>query len=158
MKTKWLIPIMCILMAGCSENMTPTASLLSGSNIQLEENSVEYVGRLGLQADGINFGLQSTWADEAEDMAQFYGVFITQELTNDPNLPVLGKMYLGAQATINLDNDGGLYGPILGTSIEVGGIEVITEFQYRHFNEALAALNGQQEDKYRLIIGPKFKF
>lgn len=158
-KLLFLITIICLLLfAGCSDSMRPTVSMLSGSNIELDEESVEYIGRIGIQNDGMNFGLQSTWADDAEEQNQSYGVYITQELTNDPNLPVLGKMYLGAQASLNLDNDGGSYGPIVGTIIDVGGIEIVTEFQYRHFNDALAALNSEREDKYRVIVGPKFKF
>ena len=152
-----LLVIAILLIAGCGEQMRPTVSLLSGSNVDIEENSVEYIGRLGLQVDTVNFGLMTTMADDAEDRDPFYGVFITQELI-DPNLPVIGKVYLGAQATINLDNDGGQYGPIVGTSINLGGIEVCTEFQYRHYNEALSALQSESGDKYKVIVGPKFKF
>jgi len=153
-----------ILLTGCGENLSPTASLLTGRNIRLENETTEYVGRLGLTVDDTEFGLASIYFDqfEADDDdadLQNYGVYILQNLhIVDPNIPLIGKPYIGAQATVDLDNDGGLYGIIVGSVTELGSVEILTEFQTRHYLDAIAALHGESEDKYKVIVGPRFRF
>jgi hypothetical protein len=156
---KLIIPAVCLLLLmGCSQTMTPTVSLLTGTNVEMENEDMEYVGRVGLQVDKTAFGLATHYLDNTEIDQQFYGVYIIQDLISDPNAPFLGNWYIGAQATLNLENKGGQYGPILGTRSYLGGIEILTEFQYRHYNQALATLEGKDEDKYKVITGPQFRF
>jgi len=149
---------MALLVAGCSENLRPTASFLTGRNVEIEGESEEYVGRIGAQIDRVDFGLAATWLNKAKENRQAYGVYILQQFINDPNLPVLGNAYIGAQATLNLEEDTGFYGPIIGTSTYLGGVEILTEFQYRHYDDAIKAIQGETEDKYKIFIGPKFQF
>lgn len=155
---KMIIPIVCILLlTGCSQTMTPTASLLSGNDAEIESGDIEYVGRLGVQIEKTEFGLATHYLDNTEIDQQFYGVYVIQDLITDPNAPILGNWYIGAQATIDVKNDGGMYGPILGMKSYLGGIEILTEFQPRHYNKALKLLEGT-EDEDKIFIGSRFKF
>jgi len=155
---KLLILMVCLLLCGCSESVRPTASLLTGTNVEMEQEDMEYVGRLGLQIDKSEIGIATYYLDNTDIDQQYYGVYVLQDLIQDPNAPVLGNWYIGAQATLDVESDGGQYGPILGMRSFLGGIEILTEFQYRHYNQALAVLEGVSEDKYKVIVGPRFKF
>jgi hypothetical protein len=147
-----------IFIAGCNEQMAPTISLLSGGNVDFDTQGEEYIGRVGAQIDKTEIGMSSQWIQGTENNQQNFGVYVIQDLIFEPNTPLLGNWYLGAQATIDFDSDGGIYGPIVGTKSYLGGIEILTEFQYRHYNEALKALEESNDDKYRIFIGPRFKF
>ena len=161
---KLLIVLALVLLVGCSSQVRPTASLLTGRNIELENETTEYVGRVGLSVEQSEFGLSTIYLDRFEDGdseadLQTYGVYVLQNLQlADPNIPLLGRPYIGAQATLDLDDDGALYGLIVGSVTELGGIEILTEFQTRHYDEAMKALQGETEDKYKIIVGPRFKF
>src|SRR4030043_284622 len=135
---KTLLLLILLLVAGCSEQMKPTATLLTGGAVDFANEGEEYVGRIGVQVDKTEAGIASQWLQNSEDDQQNYGVYVIQDLISDPNAPLLGNWYLGAQATINFDTEGGVYGPILGTKSYVGGVEILTEFQYRHYNQALS--------------------
>jgi len=156
--------LICILLVGCSEEITPTASLLTGRNVELENESTEYIGRLGVEVEGTEVGLSTIYLDRFEDGdseadLQTYGVYVIQNLQIvDPNMPLIGKPYIGAQATLDLDDDGALYGLIIGSVTNLGGVEILTEFQTRHYDDAMKALQGESEDKYKIIVGPRFKF
>jgi hypothetical protein len=150
--------VVLFVFAGCGEQLTPTAALLTGDNVQVDGEGVEYVGRLGVQYEKTQAGLMSQWLSETDDDQQFYGLYIQQDLISDPNAPLLGNWYVGGQVSLDFDNDGGTYGPYIGTKSYIGGIEILTEFHYRHFNKALAALNDDDKDKYKLYIGPAFRF
>lgn len=159
MKRLFTIIIMAVVMAlGCNGSLTPTASLMTGSNIQLEENTIEYTGRLGVQADMTNFGLASTWLDNTEHNEQTFGIYATQELMNDPNIPLVGRLYIGGQVTCDFDSDGGRYGPFLGVINELGGVEINTEFSYFHYNDVWAELQGDSRDQWKVTVGPKIYF
>lgn len=153
-----------LLVAGCGEQFQPTAALLTGRNIDLESETTEYIGRLGIAFEQTEFGLETIYldifdADDDDADLQTYGVYILQNLQIvDPNIPLIGRPYLGAQATLDLDNDGGLYGLFLGSITELGGVDILTEFQTRHYNEAIKVLQGESEDKYKIIVGPRFRF
>ena len=163
MVRKILIMACVLLIFGCSESVRPTATLLTGRNVELENETTEYIGRLGLNIKDSEFGLASIYFDENSDDddadLQTYGVYVLQNLKIvDPNTPLIGRPYIGVQATIDLDDDGGMYGLIIGSVNYLGGIEILTEFQTRHYDEAIRALHGESEDKYKIIVGPRFKF
>ena len=148
-----------LLLVGCG--LTPTATLLTGQNVEFEETTTEYVGRLGVLVEQTEFGFASNWWTRTEENQHAYGVYVLQKLINDPNMPILGGSYIGAQAlvTVDLDNDGGKYGPILGTTVNIGGVEILTEFHYVWYNDALeAALQEGTSDEYKIYVGPRFKF
>lgn len=145
-----------LLLVGCG--LTPTATLLTGQSVEFEENTTEYVGRLGVVAEQTEFGFASNWWTRTEENQHAYGVYVLQKLINDPNVPILGGSYLGAQVTVDLDKDSGMYGPILGTVVNIGGIDILTEFHYLHYDDTLKALQNETSDKYKIYVGPRFKF
>jgi hypothetical protein len=157
MLRKILISIVILLIMGCSKSMVPTASLLSGSQVQFESDEIEYVGRLGVTVENIQFGLASHYLDNSEIDQQYYGVYIIQDVISEPNLPVIGNWYVGAQATLDLDNDGGMYGPIVGFRNTLGSLEILTEYQPRHYNKALALLEDTPNEDL-IYMGMTFYF
>lgn len=157
---KWVIGVclsLLCLFAGCEEGTQTAVTFLTGTNVEFEEETVEYIGRVGPSfSKGLELGFASNWCGETD--RQTYGVYAIQALALDPNTALLSNVYLGAMVTVDFDDDGGMYGPIIGTVTNYGGIEIVTEFQYREYNEALSSLEGNTEDKYKVYIGPRFKF
>ena len=144
-----------LLVAGCQDSLTPTATLLSGTDIDNQAN--EYIGRLGVQLGPTEVGLASHWWDRS-DAHQVYGVYALQSLADPNGLGLLGRPYLGGQVTLDLDDDGGMYGFVVGTVYDLAGIEILTEFQVRTYTEALDALHPESEDRYKLFVGPRIRF
>jgi len=150
-----------LLVAGCAERlspMKPNVWLVSGANVAAAdgeneiEDSLEYVGRIGLRTANTELGVASDWW-MGSDPRQSYGVYAVQFLT-DPN-GLLGTLpYAGVQATLDIEDDsGGMYGFVAGTIVPIGGLDVVTEFQARRFNEVLADKMTAAEDEYKVFVG-----
>lgn len=162
-KVMLILLVFCgLLVAGCSEQtakVTPSVWLLSGANVQDTESqndmqdSLEYVGRLGIQVDQTEFGVASDWW-MGSDPRQSYGIYAVRFLPLD----LLGESYVGAQATLDVEEDsGGMYGFVAGTIVPVGGLDVVTEFQARQYSDDLADKMAGN-DEYKAFVGLRFKF
>lgn len=163
MKRVILIVVLAILLvAGCAETakVQPAAWLLSGANVQSGdseneiEDTLEYVGRVGVQVGQTEAGLASNWFKG--NPRQEYGVYFIQFLAQDPN-NLLSKTYIGAQATLDVKEEGGMYGFMAGTILNVGGVDLATEFRASTYTEALGDKMDSQ-DRYKVFVGPRFKF
>ncbi len=168
-----IVAMAALLVAGCQEQTlrpTFTAALLAGTNADsvddLDEGrsaSAEYVGRLGIALDRTELGFATHWFEQPDDPSQTYGIYVLQWLAEDEKpistvAALLGRPYLGALVTVDLDDDGGLYGFLAGTSHTVGGIDVLSEFQARTYTDALKKLYGEDADRWKLFVGPRFRF
>ena len=160
---RWImIVVMAILLVvGCAERvkpMQPTMWLLSGANVAASdaeneiEDTLEYVGRIGLRTANTELGVASDWW-MGSDPRQSYGVYAVQFLT-DPN-GLLGTLpYAGVQATLDIeDESSGMYGFVAGTIIPIKGLDVVTEFQARRFSEVLDEKMTANEDEYKVFVG-----
>jgi len=160
---RWIVivALAILLVAGCAERispMKPSVWLLSGANVAASdaeneiEDTLEYVGRIGLRTANTELGVASDWW-MGSDPRQSYGVYAVQFLT-DPN-GLLGTLpYAGVQATLDIEDDsGGMYGFVAGTIIPIKGLDVVTEFQTRRFNDALAEKMAAAEDEYKVFVG-----
>jgi hypothetical protein len=162
---KTIVPILMImfLCVGCSSpaKITPAAWLLSGANTNAMdaenevEDTLEYIGRVGVQVDNTEFGLASNWWMERQ--RQSYGVYAVQFLSQDPN-SLLNKAYIGGQATLDVEEDGGMYGFVTGKILDIGGLEIVTEFTARTYNGVLEAQMPESEDRYKAYIGLRIPF
>jgi len=154
-KLIFMLVLICFCF-GCSEQMAVT--LLSSPN-EFEDSTTEYAIRLGAQVEQTEVGLASYWWPEGDaDIDQTYGAYILQSLTDPNGLGLLGRPYIGGQATLDIDNDGGMYAFIAGTVYEMGGVEILTEFQLRSFSEYLKEANDSGTDRYKVAIGTRFRF
>lgn len=164
-KTIFIVVLAILLMAGCGEKtakVQPSLWLLSGATVQDTEaeneieDSLEYVGRIGVQFGQTETGVASDWW-MGGDPRQSYGVYAIQFLTDDPN-SIVGTPYLGVQATLDVEEDsGGMYGFVAGTIVPLGGLDVVTEFQARQYSDVLSEkLEGN--DEYKAFVGLRFKF
>ena len=170
---KWICFVLLLLipvLTGCSGTSKIAVSVLAGSNVDNvadipdnEASSAEYIGRVGVETNGTEIGFGSHyWNTNTEDH-QTYGIYAIQYLVEEPNQPdlfsnVIGRPYITGQASLGLDADGDMWGIGVGTSHIMGGIEILTEFQVRSYDDALKKLNGEDVDKYKLFIGPRFRF
>lgn len=159
---KLLFLIVCsVFLIGCDEGIKPTVSLLSGMNANLEQETLEYNTKVGAVLDnGVEAGIAGAWSDDVEQDWNTVGVYVQQRLLEDPNSILIGEVSLGAQATIDYSaGDNGMYGFYISKITNVGGIDINTEIQYRHYQDALAGLSDNQGNgQYKILIGPKFKF
>jgi len=155
---KVIVLLLILLVAGCSDQMRPTVALLTGSNVNLEQESVEYNLQVGLATnEGTEGGLTVVKSDNGWDAV---GVYIQQRLLNDPNSLLIGDISLGAKATIDYsEGDNGLYGFYISKITNISGIDIDTQIQYLDFQDVLANLpENQGNGQWRVIVGPKFKF
>ena len=160
---RWImiVALVILLVAGCAERispMKPSVWLLSGANVAASdaenevEDTLEYVGRIGLRTANTELGVASDWW-MGSDPRQSYGVYAVQFLT-DPN-GLLGTLpYAGVQATLDVEDDsGGMYGFVAGTIIPIKGLDVVTEFQAGRFSEVLDEKMTAAEDEYKVFVG-----
>gem|GEM_PF-5978040 len=143
--------------AGCAGQMIPAATLL-GSPGQFEDAPTEYTGRFGAQINRMEIGGAIHCWPEEEKMGQAYGIYILQPLTDPNGLWLLGEPYVGFQTTTDISNDSGMYAFITGTVQELGGIEILTEFQWRSYSDSLKATHDDSKGEYLLSVGPRFLF
>jgi hypothetical protein len=167
MKKLIMIVALCLLVAGCNEDcirtaqIQPAAWLLSGANVQSAdaeneiEDTLEYIGRVGLQVGQTEAGIASDWWMDSP--RQSYGVYAVQFLPQDANSLIPGIPYIGAQATLDVEDDGGMYGFVTGTILKVGGMDVVTEFQARTYTDILEK-QAVSADRYKVFFGTRFKF
>ena len=143
MKTVLLTITLILLVAGCNETIRPTAWILSGSDLDAQDNPI--VGRLGVDNQGVGFGLELNYAGGHVER-QSYGAYITAELEPTP----LGTPYIGYRALLAIDEVDEQHGPMVGTLIKAGGIETVIEGQY---NE-----QADESERYKAYAGVKVKF
>jgi hypothetical protein len=126
--------------------------MLGGSNVDAPDNNI--VGRAGLRnPEGIEFGAESTWVGiHGENQA--YGAYAIAEIP----METIAVPYVGYHTTIaNDQEDGGFYGPIAGTIIEVRGIETVIEYQYLDFVGFMSDTSAPN-DRHNLYAGLRFRF
>lgn len=146
---KVVLLLVALLLCGCGEHQM-TAWMLSGGDIDAVDN--EFTGRLGLRgADGVEFGAESNWVG-TRGQAQSYGAYALAEMDES-----IGHPYIGYHASIANDiEDGGLYGPVGGTIITIGGLETVLEYQYRDFTGSMADLD--KNDAHKVFAGVRIRF
>ena len=146
--------LLAAVVAGCNEEQCrPTAWILGGTDYDNPEN--EITGRLGLRtAEGIEFGASSSWVG-VHGLNQSYGAYILTEFGET----AAGTPYIGYAASVANDHeDGGMYGPIAGTIITVGGIDTIVEYQYRDFQGNIAEIYDNNNDRHKATAGLRLGF
>lgn len=157
-----MIVVLCV---GCGDiEKPPLRAWLVGS-----DTGQEYSARIGVMQDQLEIGIGGSWWIQ-DDPHQVFTTYLVQHLL-EPDKPVLtldtpadakilelGQPYIGVTASLDLDEDGGMYGPIAGVIMEVGGVKVVTEYQYRTFNGAMKSTMGDSSDAHTVLIGPLFEF
>ena len=126
-----------VMLGGCNEELCrPTAWIMGGSNADAADNPV--VGRVGVNADGVEFGLESNY--EGGHMRNHaFGAYILAELSPTP----VGTPYVGYHALLADDNVEERHGPILGTLIHITPrIATVIEGQYNSQTEEYLAFGG----------------
>ena len=139
--------------AGCNEEQCrPTAWLMGGTGDDSVDNDI--VGRVGLRnPQGIEFGAESNWIG-VHGANQNYGAYVIGELDKTP----VGTPYIGGHASIIDDEDGGFYGPVAGTILEVAGIETVIEYQYLEFTGMMEDAQGVWNDEHKVLVGFRLRF
>jgi hypothetical protein len=152
-----------VLIAGCNEKLCKTkltGTFLSSPN-EFEETDVgtEYVVRGGVLVENTEIGVAGYFWPEGNDTDPTYGVYALQYLTDPNGLPIIGRPYAGALATFGGVNDNGnMFGFVTGTIINVAGVDVRTEMQFREYKDALAEEHDSGSDEYKVYVGLDFPF
>ena len=152
---------MLVMAFGCSEAVRPipVVTLLSAPNeFEDAEPGTEYTGRVGLQVGDSELGAAIYCWPEGNDYDELYGVYALQYITDSNSIPLIDRIYLGAQATMDIDGEGGMYGFLVGAEREILGITVVTEFAYRNYQDAMANLYDTSSDEYIAHVGVKIPF
>lgn len=150
MKKLLFVLLLTLLLCGCSQ-VTPVAWMLSGTDVS--SNDVQYAARVGVELENTEVGLASNYI---RDATQNYGAYLVQFVANDPNgFPLLKRLYVGGQVTLDFDEDGGMYGPIVGTVEQFAGLDWVVELRYVRYNEGMAAILGDNEDELIAFVGPR---
>lgn len=136
------------------ESMTSiTAWLLGTSDLDSQDN--EFVGRIGVQLEDVEICFESNWQGVHGDR-QSYGVAALMHLLGEPG--ILGEPYVGYHATIIDAEDGGAYGPILGTKYPLGpNLDTAVEGWYRDFTGNFKQ-TAEQNDVWKLFAGIRWRF
>lgn len=148
-----IVALACLLVAGCQEQQI-TAWMLSGADVDNESN--EIVGRVGLAQGGTEIGVQSDWIG-VHGERQWYGVYGAIDLPIDPN--IVGQPYLGYQASVaNNKEDGNTFGPILGTKYPLAkNADFAVEGWYRSFRDG-SKESPVADDQWKAVAGLRYKF
>lgn len=159
MKRLILLITISLFLSGCT-GFGPSFTVLSGSDLSMQEETVEYTARAGLYNDNTEFGLTGSWSEDASNDWRTIGIYAQRKLLYEPNDIFIGEIFFGSQASIAInEGDQGMYGFYLSKITNLYGIDIATELHYRKYSDALNYLSGSDEsDKYRLIIGPRFRF
>jgi len=159
MRTMWLIMMLLavVCLAGCSETAKTTATVLVGSNTEMDEGSEEYTVRVGVQSDDVELGIVgSCWSAENSDDGEVYGLYILQSLMDPNGLALVGRPYIAAQGLVTPDTKGRIFGLMAGTVHEIGGVEILSEFEWR---PDIDIPDGSEEmDEWKMSVGPRIKF
>ena len=155
MRTVTLL-LMCLsiaLVAGCQEgNVNAKLWMMGGPDV--DNPHTELIGRVGLEAESIEVGAESLWVGVHGDH-QSYGAYALGHLGEGP----AGRAYIGYHASIIDAEDGGLYGPIGGTTIQVNDqLATVVEYQYRSFTGELDDLYPESSQEHRVYAGIVLKF
>lgn len=148
-----LLPIM--VFSGClEEDCRLNVWLLGDTSVNNVNN--EFNARIGFRQRNTEFGIGSSWwnRDGPHQMASSY---VIQHLANDPN-NVLGQPYIGARITLDLDDDGGMYGFPAGFILNVSGINIATEYRYMIIDKALRKAAGDSIAEHQVFVGPIIAF
>ena len=156
MKTVLMIlALMCLLVAGCQEGIKPVAWVLSDSDAGSANAQTTIRAGIEFNKGTTEAGLTSNYI---RDSTQNIGIYVTQFVLNDPNgLPLLKRVYVGGQATLDLDQDGGMYGPLAGTVEKIGGIDWVIEPRYVRYNLEMQEIMGK-EGEFLIFAGPRIGF
>lgn len=151
-----LAAVLCLgFVAGCNEEVCkPSGWFLGGSGLGSEQET--YTARVGIvNADGVEFGAESSWIGQRAQ-EQYYGAYAIQEL----QVVELGRQYIGAHASIGLDDDtdGRFYGFVTGVVVPISpNIDAVTEYQFNEYTETLRDLEGT-DDAHKISAGLRIKF
>lgn len=150
MKNVWMVTIVLLVAAG-TVNADLTAWLMGTPELDSADN--EIVARLGIQNEDVEFGLQMDYIGIHGDN-QWTGVYGILHLQGDFTT-LLGQPYIGYQASLSFDEDGGCYGPIAGT---IYNKIFVIEGWYRDFNGPLSAILADENDQWKVFAGLRIKF
>lgn len=107
-----LILAILLIVTGCDEHLTAWG--LVGS--EMDTSNTQYILRAGVcdgdEPGGIEVGMESSYV--GENGQQAYGAYGLMHLGGD-QASWLGQPYIGYHATVADSEDGGAYGPIIGT-------------------------------------------
>lgn len=146
MKTLIIGLIMAIvLIAGCAETISPTAWIITGSDLDTVDNPI--IGRVGVNSEGVEAGLELNYTG-GHIVRHSYGAYILYELQQQ----IIGTTpYMGFHAVIAEDDIEERYGPIVGTLVDITPqVQAVVEAQY---TEQAAAT-----DEFKAFAGIRAKF
>lgn len=152
--------LLLLLCAGCGERLAVT---LLGSTDATDPDvggqTNQYTVRVGAmlgEDQATEIGLSTTgWTRDAAN--QFFGVYVLRYLPEDPN-GLLGQVFIGGRASLDLDEDGGAFGPLIGTVMDVGGIDFVTQYGYVRYDQALKTALGGTDGEHVVSVGPLLRF
>jgi hypothetical protein len=114
----------------------------------------DFLGRVGVQLADVELGWESTWMGVHGD--QVHGVYALMHLVGEAG--ILGQPYVGYHATIIDAEDGGFYGPILGTRyVLTKNMDTVVEGWYRDFTGHFQDV-AEQNDVWKLFAGIRYRF
>ncbi len=153
MKTVTLALLMGILVvsAGCNDSQHLAAWGLGTTNLDSQDN--EFTGRGGICDGQVEAGAETTYYGPHGHQA--YGGYALLHLEGDP-ASWLGQPYIGYHATVADAEDGGQYGPIVGTVY--WNIFVVEVQPLQGYNGKLEEKFGEWHDETRLQVGARFEF
>lgn len=146
-----LMIALLVAVAGCNSNQKYTAWGLATTNLDSQDN--EFTARGGICDGKIEAGLESTYYGPHGHQA--YGGYALLHLEGDP-ASWLGQPYIGYHATVADAEDGGQYGPIIGTIY--WDIFVVEVQPLQGYSGKLEEKFGESHDETRLQVGVRFAF
>lgn len=156
---KWKVVLLIVasvlsVLAGCS-NEHVTMWGLVGSDLDSSAN--QYTLRVGLcdgdEPGGVEVGLESRYVGTGGEQA--YGAYGLLHLAGDQST-WLGQPYIGYHATVADSEDGGAYGPIVGTIY--WDVFVVEVQPLQGYSGKLEKEFGESHDENVAYAGLRFEF
>ena len=146
-----LVAIMSLVAAGCNDSQHATMWVLGTTNLDSQDN--EFTGRGGICDGKVEAGAETTYYGPHGHQA--YGGYALLHLEGDPS-SWLGQPYVGYHATVADAEDGGQYGPIIGTVY--WNIFVVEVQPLQGYNGKLEEKFGESHDENRFLVGARLEF
>lgn len=154
--TAVLVVAAMVAICGCGsyEGVRPSVWMGSGTDTDSPDNP--YKVRFGAEIDEeLEFGGQFDY--QGQDGPQSTGVYALVFLPIDPN--IVGRTYLGGQATFSFDEDGGYAGPIAGTVYPITDrISAFVEGGWREFSGQMEGQMTNWNDQWTATFGVRGRY
>jgi len=142
---------MLVALTGCNEGQSMSVWALGTTNLDSQDN--EFTGRGGICDGKLEAGFETTYYGPHGHQA--YGGYALLHLEGNPS-SWLGQPYIGYHATVADAEDGGQYGPIVGTVY--GDIFVIEAQPLQGYNGKLEEKFSESHDENRVYAGVVLEF